>query len=588
MRGMIEFIRLLEKRYRAVLAVTPDHNEWQLHHSAALSTLILAEARLLKLAIAADRPGLLLNLVIFGPTQAGKSTVVNGLLPEPLAGVSPLAGYTVHPQGYVSAQIQMESRWLDQFFPGYQRVDQDTLRHSEYDEYALKTFDQAGLFADLKPVLIWDTPDFDSVDARGYTEAVIRTIGLADILLLVVSKEKYADQSVWKMLEMLAPLHVPLIVCINKIMQSEDAALRRSFQSRYQSRFPASELPQITFIHFVEEPEMLNADPLIDRVRTTLQGLTQADNSADPHQFIAQHWDSWLQPVYAELQADQAWNELLQTEIELALTSYRRDYLDHPHYYDTFKRALAELLELLEIPGLAGTLSQARDVITWPVRKLLSFGQSVIGFESKKQTSGPKDRGYEEALLMQLVDHLITRLVDDALQTQSEGEAAGQLWRRDLARRLNQSREITLEQFQNRIAAYQADFDIEIQLAADQLYERLEKQPALLNSLRAARVSADAAAVVLALKTGGLSLNDFILAPAMLSLSSLLAESSLGHYLKTIKARLKVQQLETVTTLFFEHLQIELNQVRQQALKRGSFKIKEAQIREAESELHRA
>ena len=97
------------------------------------------------------------------------------------------------------------------------------------------------------------------------------------------------------------------------------------------------------------------------------------------------------------------------------------------------------------------------------------------------------------------------------------------------------------------------------------MYEKLEEQPAVLNSLRVARATTDAAAAVLALKTGGLSLHDFILAPAMLSLSSLLAESSLGQYLHSVKARLKTRQLEAVKILFARHLQINLSRIRQAA-----------------------
>ena len=41
-----------------------------------------------------------LQMTIVGPTQAGKSSLVNVLLNTGVAGVSPLAGYTVHPQGF--------------------------------------------------------------------------------------------------------------------------------------------------------------------------------------------------------------------------------------------------------------------------------------------------------------------------------------------------------------------------------------------------------------------------------------------------------------------------------------------------------
>ncbi|MGI2326232.1 GTP-binding protein, partial [Methylococcus sp. S1B] len=48
---------------------------------------------------------------------------------------------------------------------------------------------------------------------------------------------------------------------------------------------------------------------------------------------------------------------------------YRRDYLDHPPHYETFQRALAELLTLLESPGVARVLTQMRRIMTWPVRQ---------------------------------------------------------------------------------------------------------------------------------------------------------------------------------------------------------------------------
>ncbi len=70
--------------------------------------------------------------------------------------------------------------------------------------------------------------------------------------------------------------------------------------------------------------------------------------------------------------------------------------------------------------------------------------------------------------------------------------------------------------------------------AAQQLYAQLQSQPALLNSSRAAHLTTDEAGVALALKSDGLAPADLILAPAMLSFSTLLTESPLGRYMDTI------------------------------------------------------
>ena len=74
----------------------------------------------------------------------------------------------------------------------------------------------------------------------------------------------------------------------------------------------------------------------------------------------------------------------------------------------------------------------------------------------------------------------------------------------------------------------------------------MQEHPTTLNGLRAARVSTDTAALIIALKTGGIGLNDLILAPAMLSFSTMLAESAVGRYMKTVEEKLKLIQLESV------------------------------------------
>ena len=94
--------------------------------------------------------------------------------------------------------------------------------------------------------------------------------------------------------------------------------------------------------------------------------------------------------------------------------------------------------------------------------------------------------------------------------------------------------------------AVRQQFAPEIERTAASLYKKLQTQPTLLNTLRAARASADAAGVALAVKTGGLAPTDLILAPAMLSVTSLLTESALGRYLDTVKRELKQRQRQHI------------------------------------------
>ncbi len=584
---MIEFIQRLKQRYQSIQKKAPPGSQLYDSCSTSLKTLTLAEVSLLKQKLVESAASLPLNIVILGPTQAGKSTLVNCLLPEPFAGVSPLAGYTVHPQGFATGSHAKNVAWLEVLFPDFKRLEQSKLDHSDLAGYALTELSSPGILASQDPTVIWDTPDFDSIEAHGYIESVLRTIGLADLLVLTVSKEKYADQSVWEMLEMLAPLEKPFLVCINKLAEGEEQTLFNSFRNRFKSRLPDAKLPRLVSLPFVEANEKLDAEHIIQALDSMVDELNDQQVSDQTYKFIKANWRNWISPVEEEIQDDQAWQEKRQHAVDRAMQSYKKEFLDHPDYYDTFQRAMAELLELLEIPGWGEKLGKARQVITWPIRKLIRVGKSVLRSDSEKGGVS-RDKSYEGVLLRQLADQVITEVANDDSLDQISEENHLSLAKQDFRRSLNKSRHEILEQFEQGVSTYQAEFETEIQDAAEALYLRLQDQPALLNSLRAARVTTDAAAVVFALHTGGISLNDFILAPAMLSLSTMLTESSVGQYMTTVKAKLKAQQYETVQSLLFDHLQTQLNQLREHAIGSNRFQITEQTIKEIESEFFSA
>ena len=97
---MLEFIHLLKQRYQALLFQLYAENISTVYQKR-IDQLILAEAFIRKGQLSNSSSERLLQIAIIGPTQAGKSSLVNVLLNSDLAGVSPLAGYTAHPQGFV-------------------------------------------------------------------------------------------------------------------------------------------------------------------------------------------------------------------------------------------------------------------------------------------------------------------------------------------------------------------------------------------------------------------------------------------------------------------------------------------------------
>jgi hypothetical protein len=151
---------------------------------------------------------------------------------------------------------------------------------------------------------------------------------------------------------------------------------------------------------------------------------------------------------------------------------------------------------------------------------------------------------------------------------------------------LRQRRGEILQHFAADVADYHRGFQRQVEAAAQSLYHKLQEQPLLLNGLRATRIGTDAAAVALVLHSGGIGLHDLVIAPAMLSLTSLLAESAIGGYMHKIEAELKQNQLNTVKQQLFEnYFYTALERLPERMSEAMLFNISEAQLAEAEQHL---
>lgn len=536
---MLDFIQLLRQRYLTALRhLDKDQpgRQTYLDHAAQLQ---YAEAFLRKGRLLAAHPGLPLQIAVIGPTQAGKSTTVNLLLGGNAAGVSPLAGYTVHPQGFCHGVDAAGLGGLDEYFIGFHRQDLAELDRGRPDCYALAPAPRAG--GQLPACVLWDTPDFDSLDAADYREGLVRTLALADIVVLVVSKEKYADQSVWEVMRDLAGFHQPTLICLNKLEAGSEALVLQSLQDKWR-QCRQEPLPDIVPLHFAGSGRIPVWPAGADRLPARLAGqVVRRQHARIGQQLLARHWTAWLEPVQAELHAGQHWQTLVDQSLAEALKHYRRDYLDHPHHYQTFQDALLNLLTLLEIPGLAGIMSKTRRVMTWPLRALL-----------QRRPGGPGPT-QELTVLNRLAEHVLVQLADRILE-QNELNAGPPGWWPAAAAALRQTRAGLTLDFAMAAENYHRQFQPDVQAAAQRLYQRLQEQPAVLNSLRATRVTTDTAGILLAIQAGGIGVHDLLLTPLMLSITSLLAESAIGGYMARVEADLKQHQYQSVRRQLFDGL----------------------------------
>lgn len=539
-----QWIKPLAARH---LQLAEQHKVPTAVQSEVLNTLLLASAIQDKIALSLQQPQLCPQIAILGPTQSGKSSLVNVLLDVQAARASALAGFTVHAQGYSALDTDTYQEAIDTFMNPLRRTPADELNSQSIDTYALETV-LAGERSVASDAVIWDTPDFDSIEAYSYRSSALKTAALADISIMIVSKDKYGDKSVWDMLQLLHELQHHPIVVINKLDEPDRQVVEQAFIKRYQQLFSSE--PRLILMPFVSG----NPDATLTLPDQVLHELAEAINEIDIasnritaeqrlHDFVLIHEKSWLQPLHRELRSQANWNDRIAEAIDDADEYYATAYLHNPEKYESFNQALAELLTLLEIPGVSNTLGQARKLVTWPARRLLGVGRSVFNNRLKQHAGDNHARDNNENthdpeadVLGRALDTVLINLQTELLQAPQEP------WWQVLNQQFRAQEPAIRERYESRSAEIRKEFEPQIEASAHKLYAQLQTQPALLNTLRAARTTADAAGIALAVKTGGLAPADLILAPAMLSVTSLLTESALGRYLDVTKRQLLTAQ----------------------------------------------
>lgn len=504
------------------------------------------------------------QIVVAGPTQSGKSTLINLLLGLDQAGVSELAGYTVHCQGF--AVESFDQTHLKAYFPEGSLVDQRKLQRELLQQYSC-TYVGDIVSADSRDVLtdavVWDTPDFDSVAQRSYRSPLFETLALADVVVMIVSKEKYADKSVWDVLKMLSVAGKDAIVVVNKASTNIREELERSVHRKLDALNAADGsnfTPSVYFIDEVEEPlrELRKSSDLISLRAEIAQTALGGNATVEPrnvNDVVRHYWQDWTLSVSRIHDNQRTWRETVEQSCDELLRNYQKEYLDSKRHDETLRLAVAELLVLLEIPGLAEPLTKIRNLVTWPMRKVLSAASARTG----GITHGD-NRREEQRLLESLFDHCLTGIAASVANRQ-HAASAGDVWWQSLQAELQQAKPVIKQGWENESENYQMLLKVETERAARSLYQKLEEQPATLNSLRAARVSADAAAVVLAVKSGGLGAADLVIAPAVLSLTTMLTESALGQYMNKVQQDLRRYQKKSVSSLVGRKLKMKLQAI---------------------------
>lgn len=160
-----------------------------------------------------------LVVAVVGGTNIGKSVVFNHIAGTRASATSPLASGTRHPTLLVRGEF-VDTHDLAQVFPGFE------LQPWTQPEDALAELDAHQLYwrvsqATPANLLVLDTPDIDS-DARINWERADQIRRCADVLIAVLTQQKYNDAAVKEFFRHAAREDKAVIIVFNQVQLPED------------------------------------------------------------------------------------------------------------------------------------------------------------------------------------------------------------------------------------------------------------------------------------------------------------------------------------------------------------------------------
>jgi hypothetical protein len=214
-----------------------------------------------------------------------------------------------------------------------------------------------------------------------------------------------------------------------------------------------------------------------------------------------------------DVTALQTWQNLVKSGQMEFDTRYNREYLSTEKFRG-FDDALVRLMQLLDLPGIGKVLSGALYVLRTPYR--LFKGLLGKAMSRPEAATRPEQTVLEDALNGWL-DLLRKEAARHADTNALWSHVAQGFYNGGLA-------EQARERYQQGFRAFQVALANEVDRTARDIYEQLEKNPVMLNTLRGGKLALDAAAISGTVVAGGIGWADFVLVPLVASFTHQLVE----------------------------------------------------------------
>ena len=214
---------------------TVTHDGTTEHGTATARTLLAAMARqlddyILPRSASVDNP---LTIVVGGSTGAGKSTLVNTLLGEPLTQSGAIRPTTRHPVLLHRAEDEAALS-PERFLPTLPRTRTSGMNAGSQalpglDPKIARALIPITTSALPQGIALIDAPDIDSVSKENRTLAK-ELLSAADLWLFVTTANRYADAVPWELLHEAAARSIAIAVVLNRVPEGDEEAIENDLR----------------------------------------------------------------------------------------------------------------------------------------------------------------------------------------------------------------------------------------------------------------------------------------------------------------------------------------------------------------------
>ena len=214
---------------------TVTHDGTTERGTASARTLLAAMARqlddyILPRSASVDNP---LTIVVGGSTGAGKSTLVNTLLGEPLTQSGAIRPTTRHPVLLHRAEDEAALS-PERFLPTLPRTRTSGMNAGSQalpglDPKIARALIPITTSALPQGIALIDAPDIDSVSEENRTLAK-ELLSAADLWLFVTTANRYADAVPWELLHEAAARSIAIAVVLNRVPEGDEEAIENDLR----------------------------------------------------------------------------------------------------------------------------------------------------------------------------------------------------------------------------------------------------------------------------------------------------------------------------------------------------------------------